>query len=137
MELWLAVVFVLVLVCCWRLRATWLPRAVLASGAAVLLGLAAINPDGVIARYNVYRYEATGKLDVGYASGLSADAAGALAELPADERNCVLGFVRWSDPRERSPLAWNVGRARGAGLAEGYDGDPADCPEDPEDDGPR
>ena len=40
-EIWLAVLFALVVVCCWKLRASWLPRAVLASGALALLGLAA------------------------------------------------------------------------------------------------
>ncbi|HEU5130005.1 MAG TPA: DUF4173 domain-containing protein [Glycomyces sp.] len=118
-EIWLAVLFVLVLLCCWKLRATWLPRAILGSGAAVLLGLAAINPDGVIAKYNVDRFEQTGRFDPYYAAGLSADAADALAGLPQDERECVFGDVGWRHG-DRPALAWNLGWAHGAALAEEY-----------------
>ncbi|WP_051392951.1 DUF4153 domain-containing protein [Glycomyces arizonensis] len=116
-EIWLAILFVLVLVCCWKLRATWLPRAILGSGAAVLLGLAAINPDGFIAGYNVDRFEETGKFDPYYAAGLSADAADALAELPDDERECVFDRADWGDD-DRPALAWNYGWGHGHGLAE-------------------
>lgn len=116
-EIWLAVLFVLVLLCCWKLRAAWLPRAILGSGAAVLLGLAAINPDGAIAKYNVDRFEETGLFDPYYAAGLSADAADALAELPQDERECVFGNVNWGGGG-RPALAWNYGWAHGHSLAE-------------------
>ncbi|WP_051326348.1 DUF4153 domain-containing protein [Glycomyces tenuis] len=117
-EIWLAILFALVLVCCWKLRATWLPRAVLGSGAAVLLGLAAVNPDGVIAQYNVDRFEETGKFDWSYAAGLSADAADALAELPDDEYDCVIGNTDRRYGGDRPALAWNYGWAHGRALLE-------------------
>lgn len=127
-EVWLAVLFVLVLLCCWKLRASWLPRAVLGSGAAVLLGLAAINPDGTIAEYNVDRFEETGRFDPRYAANLSADAADALAELPEEDRECVFSYVAWRHG-DRPALAWNHGWAHGTELAEEYRG-PAEaiCP---------
>ena len=44
-------------------RAAWLPRAALLSGAALLLGLAAVNPDAWIAEHNLDRYAESGKVD--------------------------------------------------------------------------
>ena len=57
----------------------------LLSGAAVLLALAVANPDAWIARHNIERYHATGKVDWGYLRGLSADATPTLAALPGAE----------------------------------------------------
>jgi hypothetical protein len=112
-EIWLAVLFALVIVCCWKLRATWLPRAVLASGALALLGLAAVNPDGLIARYNI---EHDHKLDLYYLEGLSADAVPALAGLSEDDRACMIHAEsgRWKD---RELLAWNWGFHRASEAA--------------------
>ncbi len=92
-ELWLGVVFVLVLVAGWALRAKWLPRAVVGTGVVVLLGLAAINPDAYIAKVNVDRYFDTTKIDVHYLSGLTADATPQIDRLPAKERSCALSEV--------------------------------------------
>ncbi|WP_133884264.1 DUF4153 domain-containing protein [Glycomyces sp. NRRL B-16210] len=110
-EIWLAVLFALVLVCCWKLRATWLPRAILASGALTLLGLAAVNPDALIARYNI---EHDRKLDLYYLQGLSADAVPELMGLPQEDRECAL---RRGWDAERDFLAWNWGSQRAAELA--------------------
>lgn len=121
-EIWLAILFVLVLVCCWKLRASWLPRGILGSGALVLLGLAAINPDGFIASYNVDRFEDTGKLDVTYLQSLSADAAPALMELPEDERRCTMRWGDRDDWIDRAPLAWNLGYSRAAELKRDFRG---------------
>ncbi|WP_100444560.1 DUF4153 domain-containing protein [Glycomyces xiaoerkulensis] len=118
-ELWLAVLFVLVLVCCWKLRAGWLPRGILASGALVLLGLAAINPDAFIARYNVDRFEQTGKLDLGYLQDLSADAVPELMALPDEELACVM---QGRDRRERPLSAWNRGYALASEREEDFAG---------------
>ncbi len=46
-----------------RLRAVWLPRAALLSGAGLLLLLALFNPDAWIAHYNLDRYDETGKTE--------------------------------------------------------------------------
>ncbi|MGN6131532.1 MAG: DUF4153 domain-containing protein [Nocardioidaceae bacterium] len=111
-EGWLGVVVLLVAGAGLRLRGWWVPRAVLLSGAAALVVLAGLNPDGFVAARNVQRYEQTHEADWGYLSGLSADAAPALAALPADVRGCV--------STERPPaddwLSWNLGRARARSL---------------------
>ncbi|MFK3982485.1 DUF4153 domain-containing protein [Micromonospora sp. NPDC050397] len=89
-ELWLGAVFVLILVAGVRLRATWLPRLVLGAAVLALLGLAVANPDRLIADRNVDRFFQTERLDLGYVSGLSADAVPALDRLPDPQRDCAL-----------------------------------------------
>ncbi|WP_158630331.1 DUF4153 domain-containing protein [Glycomyces terrestris] len=116
-EFWLAVLFVLVLVGCWKLRAAWLPRAVLASGALALLGLAAANPDALIARYNIDHEH---DLDLDYLGELSADAAPELMALPPEDRSCLLhsgDYAPVDHPVERDLMAWNWGHQRAADLA--------------------
>ncbi len=108
-ELWLGVVLVGVLGAGISLRGWWLPRTVLLSGAVLLLGLAVANPDAWIARHNVDRYEATGRVDWYYLQGLSADATSVLAGLPLADRNCALH----DRDQERDGWAgWNLGRAQ-------------------------
>ncbi|MCW2868161.1 MAG: histidine kinase, partial [Marmoricola sp.] len=125
-EGWLGVVVVAVLVAGIRLRGAWLPRLALLTGAALLLGLAAVNPDAWIARHNLERFDATGKLDTDYLAGLSADALPTILahRLPASYR-CELAElaelpVRLGT-REYSWAGWNLGRAaaRTAVRAEG------------------
>ncbi len=119
-EIWLAVLFALVVVCCWKLRASWLPRAVLASGALALLGLAAANPDALIARYNI---EHDHKLDLPYLRELSDDAVPELAALSEEERDCVLN-TSWSEfDDDQEPLSWNLGYERAKELNGRYDDD--------------
>lgn len=93
-ELWLGLVFLLVIAATVRLRASWLPRAVVATGVSAVLALAALNPDQFIAERNIERSASDGHaLDVGYLSGLSADAAPALACLPGRHRAGALGRI--------------------------------------------
>ena len=109
-ELWLGLVFVLLLVAGIRLRATWMPRLVVGSAVATLFGLVAINPDAYIADRNVARFEATGKIDTSYLSTLSADAVPALMTLPEPERSCALRLLA-ADLAEADPWpAYNVSR---------------------------
>ncbi|GAA1665113.1 hypothetical protein GCM10009830_08320 [Glycomyces endophyticus] len=121
-EFWLAVLFALVLVGCWGLRATWLPRAVLASGALTLLGLAAVNPDALIARFNI-EHDGEVDLDLEYLAELSADAAPALSGLSDEDRECVMDYQEYApeDPGEpedpRDLMAWNWGFQRAQDLA--------------------
>jgi hypothetical protein len=118
-EIWLAVLFALVIVCCWKLRASWLPRAVLATGALALLGLAAANPDALIARYNI-EHDRELELDLYYLEGLSADAVPELAgaDLTDNERDCLL--YEWAEQaKDREPLAWNWGFQQAADAAKG------------------
>ncbi|MEH1130489.1 DUF4153 domain-containing protein [Micromonospora sp. CPCC 206061] len=110
-ELWLGVVLAMVLAAGVRLRAGWLPRAVVGSAVAALIGLAALNPDRFIAERNVDRFEQTGRIDTAYLSNLSADAAPALDDLPAPLRGCALQEI--AHDLEREPdgwREWNLGR---------------------------
>jgi hypothetical protein len=92
-EIFLGAVLVLLLVAGLRLSGGWLPRAVVATAALTLLGLAAVNPDAYVARHNVDRFARTGSIDVAYLATLSADAVPALSRLPADLRACALSRI--------------------------------------------
>jgi signal transduction histidine kinase len=108
-EGWLGLLVVGVMVAGLRARAPWLPRAALLSGAALLFGLSAINPDAWVAQQNVNRYAATGKVDWAYLQGLSQDAVPVLKTLPADVVGCALsGYV----PTDDDWLEANFGRHR-------------------------
>ncbi|MEA2452738.1 MAG: hypothetical protein QOG04_1448 [Actinomycetota bacterium] len=76
---WLGLVFVAVMVAGATSRSSWLPRTLVWMTAAMLLGVNLMNPEAFIARRNIERYEATGKIDVGYLASLSADAVPTLA----------------------------------------------------------
>lgn len=89
-EVWLAAGFVIVLVAVLRLRPGRPTRGVVAAGMLTLLVLAVLNPDRLVAEQNVGRWAETGRIDVGYLGGLSADAAPALATLPEPLRSCAL-----------------------------------------------
>lgn len=115
-ELWLGVVFVLLLVAGVRMSARWLPRAVLASAAIGLLGFAALNPDGYIAERNVQRHADTGKLDVEYLRGLSVDAVPALDRLPEPARSCALAGLEVGG--SASGFDYNAARARAQEILE-------------------
>ena len=128
-EAWLGLLVVLVLVAGLRLSGRWLPRVALLTGAAALAGLALANPDAWIARHNIDRYQATGKVDWWYLSSLSADAVPATAVLTAEERACAVGSAYRDDG---DWLSWNLGRSRArAQLAEFDEGLLGDnCPAD-------
>lgn len=78
--LWLGGVLLAMLVAGAAGRTRWLFPAVTALTALAFLGLTAINPDGAIARRNLERYAATGKIDQSYLTHLSADAIPVLVE---------------------------------------------------------
>jgi hypothetical protein len=88
-EVWLGVVFLLVAAAGIRITARWLPRAVLVAGVLALLGLAALNPERLIADRNIDRFQQTGLLDAEYLSTLSADIDPALHRLPVSVQACV------------------------------------------------
>lgn len=127
-EIWLGVVFLLVLVAGIRLRAAWLARTVVGAGVVALLGLVAINPDGLIADRNVSRFEQIGRIDVYYLNTLSPDAMPALERLPQPERDCALAAIA----RRLGPddwRGWSYGRDRARDLfADNPPATPADCP---------
>ncbi|MFC0626369.1 DUF4153 domain-containing protein [Kribbella deserti] len=112
-EGWLGLLVLGVIAAGITLRASWLPRAALLSGAVALLLLAAINPDAWIAQRNLDRYAETGKVDWSYLQGLSADAVPVLNTLPADVAGCALKGHKLNND---DWLEWNVGRHRAAPL---------------------
>ena len=129
-ELWLGVVFLLVIVAGVRLRAGWLPRAVVGTGLVGLLVVAAVNPDRFIAERNVDRYARTGDIDLLYLATLSADAAPALDRLPPGQRACALYAIATrlyeTDDDWRT---WNLDRSQARAVIEA--GPPPtfqDCP---------
>jgi uncharacterized protein DUF4153 len=129
-ELWLGVVFVLVLIAGIRLRAAWLPRVAMAAGVLALLGLAAVNPDGLIADRNIDRYERINRIDTAYLSELSADAVPALDRISKDKRDCALATIAGGlTNRPDDWHGWNYGRAHARKLL-GADAPlpGADCP---------
>jgi hypothetical protein len=72
-----------------------------------------VDADGLVARRNVERHAATGKLDVDYVATLSADAVPALDRLPEPVRSCALSLH--ADRLDESSGGWgaaNVARAR-------------------------
>jgi hypothetical protein len=114
-EGWLGLLVLGVMATGVTLRAFWLPRAALLSGAGALLLLAAINPDAWIAQHNLDRYDETGKVDWYYLQGLSDDAVPVLATLPGDVVDCAL---TGHGPRSTDDdwLEWNLGRHRAASV---------------------
>jgi MFS family permease len=114
-ELWLGAVFILVAVAGLRMTGRWLPRAILMAGAVALLGLAATNPERLIAERNIDRYEQTGVLDAAYLLRLSSDIEPALARLPESMRVCAMyrnddrgpwyefNLSRWRAPHDGTP----------------------------------
>ncbi|MGH9249383.1 MAG: DUF4153 domain-containing protein [Acidimicrobiales bacterium] len=114
-EGWLGVLVLATMAGGVALRAGWLPRFGLFSGVALLLGLAAINPDAWIAQQNLDRYEATGTVDWYHLSDLSDDALPVLATLPQHLAECALAL----DGRESDDwLEWNLGRSQARAFIE-------------------
>jgi hypothetical protein len=91
-ELWLGVVVVLIMAA-GVFGARLLPRAVVASAGAAVLCFGLVSPDALVAEQNVRRFERTGKIDLEYLQGLSADAVPALDGLPEPQRSCALRYI--------------------------------------------
>lgn len=115
-EGWLGVLVIATMIGGLSFKAPWLPRFGLFSGIAMLLALAAINPEAWVAKQNIERYESTGRIDWTYLQTLSDDAVPTLAKLPDDEVLCAVltdhadGNSDW--------LEWNLGRARASSIVD-------------------
>jgi hypothetical protein len=121
-ELALGAMFLLVVAAGVRLRFGWLPNAVAAVWVLTVLGLATLNPDRFIAAHNVARYAQTQRIDVGYLSSLSADAAPELDRLPAELRRCALwGLAVDLADHHDDWRTYNVSRARAARIVANLD----------------
>jgi hypothetical protein len=108
-EGWLGLLVLGVMAAGVTLRADWLPRAALLSGAGALLLLAVINPDAWVAQRNVDRYAETGRIDWDYLQSLSDDAVPVLDTLPDAVVRCALAE---HEPSDDDWLEWNLGRQR-------------------------
>jgi two-component system sensor histidine kinase BaeS len=117
-EGWLGLVVLATMAGGVALRAAWLPRFGLISGAALLLGLAAINPDAWIARQNLDRYDETGEVDWTYLADLSDDALPVLKDLPDDLEECAISL---DGRHEDDWLEWNLGRALASDFVEEHE----------------
>jgi hypothetical protein len=110
-EAWFGITFVLLLIAGVRLRGAWLPRAVVASAVAVLIALAAVNPEAQMARTHIDRLTTDYPLDTYFLAHLSADAVDAIDRLPEPDRSCLLG-VLVEDLAQPGPwYRWNHARA--------------------------
>ena len=97
-----------------------LPRAVAASAGAVLLALAVVDADGLVASRNVDRALAGAQVDTAYLGGLSADAVPELDRLPEPQRSCALAPVaqRLADTADRGWAGANASRRSARALLE-------------------
>jgi hypothetical protein len=95
-----------------------LPRAVAASAGVVLLALAAVDADGLVAGRNVDRALAGAQVDTDYLGGLSADAVPELDRLPEPQRSCALAPVaqRLADTADRGWAGANAARRTARAL---------------------
>jgi hypothetical protein len=114
-EGWLGLVVLLVVAAGVLVRADWLPRSVLATGAATLLLLAALNPDARIAEHNLAR-QGRVPTDTSYLLGLSDDA---IPSFPASLRReaCdrrAYSFAERTDRRTDGFWSWNLSAWRAA-----------------------
>ncbi|WKG07227.1 DUF4173 domain-containing protein [Nocardia sp. PE-7] len=81
-ELWVGLVYVLVLIAIARLRWSWVPRAAIGTALGTLVALALLNPEHLVAERNIDRWQTSGRLDADYLSTLSPDILPALDPLP-------------------------------------------------------
>ena len=127
-------IYLLVMAAGVRGRGRWLPRAVVQVVAVAMLGLALVNPDALIVRYNVaaaHDASLVAGLDVAYLQGLSADAVPEIDRLDEPLRSCVLQHVTIAAPE--GLVDWNLGRDRAAHVtaAEASDASgPSTCADD-------
>lgn len=114
MELWLGVVFVLILAA-GVFGARFLPRAIAVSAAAAVLAFGVISPDAVVAEQNVQRFQDDRtSIDLDYLKDLSADAVPALDKLPEPQRSCALRVIQRDLRGSDSPwyaTSWGEARA--------------------------
>lgn len=109
-ELWLGVVYLLVIVAVLRLERIWLPRAAIGTALATLLALAVLNPEGLIADRNIDRWERGKALDLNYLSTLSPDIVPATHRLPDSARDRLIADLR-EKMDDDTWNSWNLSRA--------------------------
>ncbi|MGW6913613.1 DUF4153 domain-containing protein [Kitasatospora sp. NPDC054939] len=112
-EIWLGVVFVLLIVAGLLHKAAWLPRTVLLSGMVTAAVYGLMGPDAIIAEQNVARFERTAQIDLRNVRSLSLDAVPALDRLTGDHRTCALELIRFDlDDKPRPWYATSLAESR-------------------------
>ena len=110
-ELWLGVVYLLVIAAVLRLDTAWLPRTTIATAVAALLTLAASNPEALVASKNIDRLQHGKELDTRYLAGLSADIVPVLDRLPEPMRSDLRRRIA-QDLDSDTWNGWNLSRMR-------------------------
>ena len=110
--LWLGGTFLLVVLLGAAGRARELPWLGSAWAAIALVGFSFANPDARIAQRNIDRWRETGRIDIGYLSTLSADAAPALGRLPTQLRRQALREISRRLADDEPWTSANLSRAR-------------------------
>jgi hypothetical protein len=98
------------------IRRRLVPATVVGSAVA-LLAFSLANPDGLVAGRNVQRWRGSGRIDVRYLRGLSADAAPALSGLPAALRAAALAPLVSRLERGEPWSSFNLSRRRAREIA--------------------
>ena len=100
-------------------RRAWLVPVSVSAGLVILLVLGAVNPEALVVRRNVERYERTGRLDASYLSDLSDDAvpalAGSLPRLDPTARSRVLATL-CAGPRRATGGLWTFNASADAAI---------------------
>ncbi|WP_433722703.1 DUF4153 domain-containing protein [Nocardia sp. CA-129566] len=108
-ELWLGLVYLLMIAAALRLDGSWVPRAAIGTAMATLLSLSVLNPEGIVAERNIDRWEHGNNLDTAYLSRLSPDIVPAVERLPEPQRSEVLDAIRLR-LEEDTWQEWNLSR---------------------------
>lgn len=109
-ELWLGLVYLLMIAAALRLDGSWVPRAAIGTAMATLFFLSVLNPEGIVAERNIDRWEHGKNLDTAYLSRLSPDVVPAVERLPEPQRSAVLDAIRLR-LEEDTWQGWNLSRA--------------------------
>lgn len=112
-ELWLGLVYLLVLVSVLSLRRLWLGRAVFGTALAALLALAVVNPERLVADRNIDRWERGKTFDFDYLTELSADSLPAIDRLPEPMRTRAREIIL-ARMNSDSWNSWNRSRSNAA-----------------------
>lgn len=108
-ELWVGLVYLLVLVAIALLRWNWVSRAAVGTALGTLITLSALNPEYLVADRNIDRWEQGKRLDTEYLSTLSPDVIPALTRLPDPLRTKIEGPIL-TDLDDDSWWSWNWSR---------------------------
>jgi hypothetical protein len=110
--LWLGGVLMMLLLGGATLRTRWLARGTIVFTACALLAFSSFNPEAMIARRNLDRHRDTGKIDLPYLTGLSADGVPELAKIAPPLKNSALGGFAQHLSRGEPWSSLNLGRQR-------------------------